>query len=262
MKIVVCSPSYNRPKVESFDYLPFLKVYVGKNEVGKYQQENKNFEKNINAIPNEFNKNVAMARNYILNEEFKNGADVVCMIDDDLKGIFKYNVDDETKYGYIKEIIKKQNFMEFLKKYSQICNDLGFKLWGVNCNSDKLSYRHYTPFSFSSVILGPFCCHLKNDLRYDERLPLKEDYDLAIQHLNKYRGILRLNGYFYDCKQSENKGGCATYRNMIKEKEQFDLLQKKWGSRIVKYDKGKRAGTNKKKQFDYNPIINIPIKGV
>jgi hypothetical protein len=78
----------------------------------------------------------------------------------------------------------------------------------------------------SSIILGPFSVHLKNDIRYDETLPLKEDYDLAIQHLNEYRGILRLNGYHYICEQSTNKGGCASIRNRQREKEQFDLLQK------------------------------------
>lgn len=104
--------------------------------------------------------------------------------------------------------------------------------------------------------------HLKNPIRYDERLPLKEDYDITLQHMLKYRGALRVQKYHYNCKQSEQKGGCATYRSMIKEKEQFDLLVKKWGSDIVRYDSTVRKGTKKQKSFDYNPIIKVPIKGV
>ena len=52
-------------------------------------------------------------------------------------------------------------------------------------------------------------------------------------------------------KQSENVGGCATYRNMLREKEQFELLQKKWGSSIVKYDGSKMKRAKKQKMFDY-----------
>ena len=104
--------------------------------------------------------------------------------------------------------------------------------------------------------------HLKNNIRYDETLPLKEDYDLAIQHLNEYRGILRLNGYHYICEQSTNKGGCASIRNRQREKEQFDLLQKKWGSEIVREDTSNKGKTKKVKKFDYNPIVKVPIKGI
>lgn len=263
MRISVCCPSYKRPKVETLKYLPFLKVYVDTKEYQDYIESNKGFENNIVECPKGIQGNVSRVRNYILDCEFKSGADAVCIVDDDLKGIYRYNVDEKTLYGYVKEKIEKDDFIEFIEKYTEICKDLGYNLWGVNCNSDALSYRHYTPFSLTSIVLGPFSVHLKeSEVRYDEELPLKEDYDLAIQHLNKYRGILRLNGYFYDCKQSENKGGCATYRNMEREREQFELLRKKWGSEIIKYDKGKRAGSNKQKMFDYNPIISIPIKGV
>lgn len=145
-----------------------------------------------------------------------------------------------------------------------MCNDLGFKLWGVNINKDALNYKHCLPFNTKAMILGPFCAHMRGtEIRYDERLPLKEDYDLAIQHLNKYRGILRLNKYHYICKQSVNPGGCATYRNYEREEQQLRLLQKKWGKDIVKQDKSKMAKSKKEKvNIDYNPIVRVPIKGV
>ncbi len=260
MKIVVCCPSYRRPKVETLKYLPFCKVYVDCGEYDEYVKQNN--KENIVSVPKGIQGNVSRIRNYILDEEFKNGADAVCIVDDDIKEICRYNVDTKTNYGYVKEKIPSEGFMDFLEKYTVMCEEFGFKLWGMNCNSDALSYRHYTPFILTSIVLGPFSVHLKNDIRYDEDLPLKEDYDLAIQHLNRYRGILRLNGYFYDCKQSENAGGCATYRNMAREKEQFELLQKKWGSDIVKYDGSKMKKAKKQKMFDYNPIIKIPIRGV
>lgn len=94
-------------------------------------------------------------------------------------------------------------------------------------------------------------------------MPLKEDYDMTLQQCNKYRGCLRLNFGFYNCKQSKQAGGCATYRNYEKESEQLNLLQKKWGKKIVKIDKTKNNNQKKEsKILDYNPIIKIPIKGI
>lgn len=104
---------------------------------------------------------------------------------------------------------------------------------------------------------------LRNELRYDEKLPLKEDYDMTLQQCNKYRGCLRLNKYNYDCKQSKQAGGCATYRNYEREEQQLLALQKKWGSEIVKFDITENSNTKKKrKNIDYNPIIHIKIKGL
>ena len=258
MNISICCPSYKRPIVKTLRYIPNCKIYIDQKDEQSYSELNPNA--NIIICDDGIQGNVARVRNYILDKEFQNGADVVCIVDDDLQGIFRFDVDKQTNFGYVRNQI--EDIYNFVYKYSIICEEFGFKLWGVNCKSDALSYRHYSPFSMSSIILGPFCCHLKNEIRYDEKLPLKEDYDLAIQHLNKYRGILRLNFAHYICEQSTNIGGCASMRNMIREKEQFDLLQKKWGNDIVKEDKSNKGGTKKKKRFDYNPIIKVPIKGI
>lgn len=260
MKISVCCPSYKRPKVETLDYLPFVKVYVDGKEYDDYIQMNKGFEENIVKCPDGVQGNVSRVRNYILDNEFKNGADVCCIVDDDMKGI--YHFEKEGTSGYVKHRVEKEEFLAFIEKHTIMCQDIGFKLWGVNLNSDALSYKHALPFNTKAVILGPFSCHLKeSEVRYDEKIPLKEDYDLAIQHLNKYRGILRINKFHYDCKQSKQAGGCAAYRNYDREKAQFNLLRKKWGSNIIKEDKTNK-GNKKKVNMDYNPIIHIPIAGV
>lgn len=260
MKISVCCPSYKRPKVETLDYLPFCKVFICETEYEDYIKNNKGFEKNIIPCKKGIQGNLCRIRNHILDTEFNNGYDVVLIIDDDLKNVESFEV--EGNFGYKKKIVKQDEFLDFIEYYSKICQEMGYKFWGINCNSDALSYRHYTPFCTTSYIGGPFQCHLKNDIRYDEELPLKEDYDITLQHMNKYRGALRVQKYHYNCKQSVQAGGCATYRSMIREKEQFELLQKKWGKDIVRYDSSKRKGAKKEKMFDYNPIIKIPIKGV
>lgn len=261
MEISINCPSYKRPKVETLKYLPFCKVWVDNKEYDDYVRENKGFEGNIVSVPEGIQGNVSRIRNYILDKEFKNGNDVVVLVDDDLKGIYHFeNIDG---YAYKEILVKDDEFIDFIEKNTILCDELGFKLWGVNLNKDALNYKHCLPFNTKAIILGPFCVHLKNDIRYDENIPLKEDYDLAIQHLNKYRGILRLNKYHYNAKQSKQAGGCATYRNYEREEQQLKLLQKKWGKDIVKQDMSKNAKCKKEKvNIDYNPIIRIPIKGV
>ena len=261
MKISVNCPSYKRPKVETLDYLPYCKVWVAEREADEYLKANPGFKKNIIAVPNEVQGNVSRIRNYILDKELPNN-DVVCIVDDDINKICRY--ENVGTFGYKEVEISSDELLIVIERYSELCEEFGFKLWGVNCNGDKMSYRQTTPFSTVSVILGPFSCHLHDsDIRYDERLPLKEDYDISIQHINNYRGVLRVNSYFYNCKQSKQSGGCATYRNYDREKNQLEMLQKKWGERIVKIDTVTNSNTRKAyKNIDYNPIIKIPIKGV
>ena len=252
MQISVCCPSYKRPKVETLEYLPFCKVYVDGKEFDEYKKQNPGAT--IIKCKDGVQGNVARVRNYIIDTEFRGGADVVVLVDDDLKrmGYWRYHK---------KNTLETKDFLAFTEKYSIMCEDLGAKMWGVNCVEDEMAYRIITPFSTVSIILGPFCVFLKgNECRYDEKLPLKEDYDIFIQNCNKYRKVLRINSFWYDCKQSVQKGGCASMRNAEKERSQLEDLQKKWGSKIVKFDK--KSNAKNRKVIDYNPIIKIPIKGI
>ena len=101
---------------------------------------------------------------------------------------------------------------------------------------------------------------INNDLRFDERIPLKEDYDYCIQNCNTYRKLLRINFAYMVKKDHGNLGGCADMRTLSREVEQLELLQKKWGKGIVKNDTTQRG--KKIKGFDLNPIVKIPIKGI
>jgi len=256
MKISVNCPSYKRPKVKTLDYLPFCKVWVCETEFDDYNKFNPHG--NIIKCKKGIQGNLCRIRNHILKSEFREGADVVVLVDDDMTGIFFWEFNKKHK-------INKEEFFGFIQKYSILANDLGAKFWGLNINQDKQGYRECAPFSTISYIGGPFQAFLRgNECFYDERLPLKEDYDMTLQQLNKYRVALRLNKFFYIVKQSCQSGGCAAYRNFEREKQQLDLLIKKWGHSIVRYDTANRSHNLKKRKnnFDYNPIIKVPIKGI
>lgn len=264
MHISVNCPSYKRPKVETLDYLPFCKVWVCETEAEEYIKANPGREENIISCPKGIQGNLCRIRNYILDKEFAAGADVVLLVDDDMKAVAYFENAEGEKFGYKEHKIETADFLPFIERYSRLCAEFGFLFWGLNCNKDARSYMQYTPFSTVAYIGGPFQCFLKgNECRYDEKLPLKEDYDMTLQNCLKYRGCLRVNKYHYNVKQAKQKGGCATYRNYEREKEQLDILRRKWGSRIVKIDNTNKGNSKKEKaKFDFNPIIKIPIKGV
>jgi len=263
VKIIIACPSYKRPKVKSFGLFgKHLSVYVDEGEAQAYKDANRGFAKNIVAVKKGVQGNVARIRNYILDDCLvRQGADVVCICDDDMNSIGRFSG------GKTREKIGEDDILPFIARYTKLCAEFGFKMWGMNLNADKQCYREYTPFSTLSVVLGPFSCFLSGmKCRYDAALPLKEDYDMSLQNMNLYRGVLRLNAWSYICEQSTNVGGCAAMRNIDKEVSQLKALQKKWGSDIVKFDKGlSRCHKSEKvrtKTIDYNPIILVPIKGV
>lgn len=245
MKVKFFAPSYKRPQKSSTQIkYPFVKLVVKESEAEKYIANGNDIE----VVPDYAQGNLCRIRNYIL-DNFFDDCDCIVLLDDDYKGVYRW-------IKQKKKLFEGDDLIEFAESMSILCNDFGFKFWGLNCVPDKGAYREHTPFGTLQYIGGPFQAHLKNDIRYDENLPLKEDYDITLQHINKYKGCLRVNFAFYEVKQAEQIGGCATYRNLSREKEQFEMLQKKWGKNIIRYDKGS------KRSFDFNPVLKIPLKGV
>lgn len=257
MAVTICCPSYKRPKVETLDMYPSTRVYVAESEYEAYVEANPEGS-DIVAVPDSVQGNLCRIRNYMLDTEFGEGADGVVIIDDDMQAICRHeSVDAEFgKYGYQRHILDEAELLDFVCEGMAICDEWGYKFWGMNCVLDPKAYNQYSPFSTTKYIGGPFQAHLPNGIRYDESLPLKEDYDMTLQHLHEYGGALRFNAYYYMCKQAEQEGGCAAYRNIKREKEQFDRLQRKWGSTIIRQDGTSRRG------FDFNPIMKTPIKGI
>lgn len=227
MNISVNAPSYKRPAmVKTLDYIPFCKIWVDESEADAYRENNPGAE--IVACPKGVQGNLCRVRNYILDQEFEKGADVVLIVDDDLHYLERFELVDG--FAYRRRKLETDEILPFLEKYSFMAQELGAKFWGLNCNADSMSYRHYTPFSLTAYIGGPFQCFLRgNRCRYDESLPLKEDYDMTLQQLNLERFVLRLNMYHYICEQSTQKGGCASYRNREREEQQMQAFIDKWG---------------------------------
>jgi hypothetical protein len=116
-----------------------------------------------------------------------------------------------------------------LKKFPQI------HLAGVNPTSNELNVKNeYKTLGF---IIGDFTYCLPCDLRYDEALTLKEDYDFTLQHLKKFGGVLRNDDMIPSFKHYDNAGGAVDYRNGTREQQNIAYLRKKWGSLIKLHPK-------------------------
>lgn len=243
----VYSASYKRADIaRTHKYMPYVTYVVMESEADEYRK----IHDKVWAIPDEVQGNLARVWNYILDNAKKEN---IITVDDDIKFFGRWNGNKQKK-------LSSGEVLDMIVEGIQLAEDLDVHYWGLNCLADKGAYREYTPFGTCQYIGGPFQGHRNNDLRYDEKIYLKEDYDMTLQILNKYRRNLRMNMYHYVCEQATIKGGCADYRNVEREKQQNLLFQRKWGDKIVRFDTSNKSG--KEKTFDINPIIKVPIKGV
>ncbi len=241
-KVLIYSPSYKRAgDVKIREWFKSVILVVHEFEADEYREKEGG---KILVVPDSLRGNIASVRNFILEEGFRQ-SDWVVMMDDDNRNLVYF--EDGRRHT-----MNEKQALDFMVNGFVMCEEIGFRLWGLNLLDDNKAYREYSPFSMVSPILGPFSGHIKNPIRYDERLPLKEDYDLALQHLNEYRGILRFNKYAYNVGHIEGSGGVTAYRTKGEEYRQAMVLQGKWGKKIVKYDI----------ERSINPILRVPIGGI
>jgi hypothetical protein len=247
MNYKIYAPTYKRSKLcNTHNYLKEVIYVVRESEAEDY----KDVHDKLWIVPDSAQGNIARIRNYILDNAKE---DNIIMMDDDIKYFGRWNDSDSQR-------LTEQEVYNMIQEGNQLAEDMDVHFWGINVVADKGAYMQYNPFGMKQFIGGPFHAHRKNPLRYDEVIFLKEDYDMTIQILNKFRKNLRLNMYHYVCDQNTLAGGCAESRNVETEMEHNDMLQKKWGSKIVRFDTRNRSDKNK--SYDINPIIKVPIKGV
>lgn len=246
MNIGYYSPSYkrNQKSITQIKY-PFVKLVVSESEEDQYI-ENGN---EVVVCTDSAQGNIARVRNWILDNLLPKH-DAVVVIDDDSNGVGYWEYQKYRQFN-------PYEFKEFFEEMYILTRDWGFYHFGLNCITDKGAYREHTPFSTTSYIGAPCSMILKGcECRYDENIPLKEDYDFTLQNHLKYGGALRANFASYTVKQAQQVGGCAAQRNTKEEARQFADLQKKWGTNVIRKD------TVSKRGFDFNPIMKSPLKGV
>jgi hypothetical protein len=108
--------------------------------------------------------------------------------------------------------------------------DTPYKLGAVAPTSNRFFYTK--PISTQVFCIASLCVVLPDDLRFDETIPLKEDYDFTLQHISRHGGVVRSNDLLAVYKHYRNKGGAVGYRNDKTERAAIAILQRKWGNAI------------------------------
>lgn len=258
MKIKYLVPSYKRAKtMTTLDYLKKAVVVVSEDEIDNYKKYHPDYsDDRFIACPREFQgKGKPKILNWILDNQFDD-CDVIIELDDDIHA-YMTNV----KNGKSRPLDEEEVY-EVFENNCNIAREWGCGIWGLNINSDPLSYDEFLPFRLHAYIDGGTVAHVvKNELRYDEELSVKEDVDYFLQNLKKYHKALRVEKYWIKKESFTNEGGANAIRTSLLEKEQFKRMQEKWGSQIIRPNHPTAKNYSKIRGLGGAIRLNIPLLG-
>ncbi len=101
-------------------------------------------------------------------------------------------------------------------------------LGGVAPTPNLFYFNPNRPAKTAAFIVGDMILMRPTELRFDENLKLKEDYDYTLQHLKKYGRVARVDTVLATFDHRSNKGGAVDFRTSEKEKEAIAYLREKW----------------------------------
>jgi hypothetical protein len=249
--INVVIPSFKRAdNLIGKDYFYMAKYVVPESQADDYI---KTLGKDrVIICPDNEDGSIGKKRNWIL----KNIQRPLIMIDDDVKNLHLYENKKEFKSG---RKLDKEKLIDFFEYLLEMAEGLDCKMFGLLPLQDPGAYFEYKPFSLTNMVLGPFTGHRDHELLYDEEMGSKDDYDMCLQQLNKYKKVLRYNKVCYkDAEDKKSSGGIVSYRTQEKEIMWCNKIMKKWGTKIIKYNIPPKKPTDLLNANKFEP----PIKGV
>lgn len=142
-----------------------------------------------------------------------------CQVDDDLRALYRLTADRTrapAQWPTVRQALA-----------AALTGDQAPYLAGIAPTSNPLSARHtQTDWGF---VIGSLCLTRPGSgVRFDETLPLKEDYDYTCRHLEAHGRIARLNWLFADMAHYTNRGGAVAYRTAALEARTAARLLERW----------------------------------
>ena len=113
-----------------------------------------------------------------------------------------------------------------------VAEKAGARLAGAAPTANAFYFNPKRPVHLQAFIVGDFIAVRPTDLRFDEDLRLKEDYDYTLQHLMEYGRIARCNAILAHFAHRSNKGGAVAYRTPALEQETIRALRERWPGMI------------------------------
>mgnify|MGYP003655913474 CR=1 FL=1 len=164
--------------------------------------------------------NLMDSRNFALEHSFKNNS-ICIQLSDDIKKV-------TTNKNFVKKRVVPldEAIEDIVGKFKKIN---GVYLMGVPPTDNFF-------FANKIVVENKFCIGdmlfvKPNELRFDNQLTLKEDYDFTLQHIQKAK-VLRYQKYLFTFQHYSNVGGAVDIRNDKEEQKNIMILKSKWGDKI------------------------------
>lgn len=178
------------------------------------------------------------SRNLALEEAFKNSKVCVQLSDDVDKLEFVDSEHDKnwTKPSSLKEANARANaatrivvsFADAARYVEASARANNAYLGGVYPNANAGQCCGGPVVMTQHFIVGDFTVVAPSTPRYDEKMTLKEDYDLTCQHLFTYGVVGRCNRLLITAQHYTNKGGAVAIRNTHSEAKNIAFLRAKW----------------------------------
>lgn len=176
------------------------------------------------------------ARNAALDEAFARGLACV-QLSDDLKRIKALiTCDDPGCEPCTEEAMRcapkngELTLAATLAELNWALDSTGLKLAG--CSPTDNLYFARAGVSTRKFIVGDLIMVRPTELRFDERLRLKEDYDFTLQHWATYGGAARCDYIAPSFAHYTNAGGAVEHRTAELEQETIAYLKAKWPGMI------------------------------
>ena len=119
------------------------------------------------------------SRNTALDDSFKENK-VCCQVSDDLMGLMVCLSNNISVTTSLKSVIQSMYL------YSR---DKPYKLIGLPPTDNDFFYSDQDQISTDKFVVADLLLVKPTDLRFDDKLKLKEDYDYTLQHIQKYGGV-------------------------------------------------------------------------
>lgn len=214
LKILIAIPTYKRagnvPTLALFDPQDAV-LFVDTQELDLYKKEHP--QAKIEEYRGD--KGLTPKLNAILDYAKKEKYDAVFKIDDDFEGM-AYFAD-----GFTQRLVEPERIYQVIERLAVMAKDAQTPLFVTLGVPDIRKYKRSEPFSlFSTLKIGAYGLLLDNDLRFDERMVMKQDIDMCLQVLLHYRFFVQENRYsFYYRPTMNNRGGGWRVIEPVKEKK-------------------------------------------
>ena len=216
--MLIAIPSKNRAGNTTTDkILPNVGTFfVPESEVRQYD-----YVKNVIGVPKEI-QGITQTRNWILKNTDQQW---VVFIDDDSK--FVGYTEMQSRKAKRHEVRDEQFWYDEFLKYFDLCEQIGYKIWGVKTESAPRSMYPYKPINFKTYITAS-CMGLINDgeFYFNEDFKVKEDYEICLRHIQKYGGVLGVRYLHWENEHWVTDGGCKDYRTVSNERDAIKKLNK------------------------------------